>query len=124
MIPPDGGAPVQCNVVWVLDHLSYQAECSLPKLDQAGEWQLEVSLDGTTIADRTLRMQCPPGEFEDKDTKCKGCPVGADCSEPGVALATMPVKSGYWRANSESHNVLECFLGEKACGGGSGNSTN
>ena len=38
LIPPDKGAPVQCSVVWSLDALAYQAECSLPKVDQAGDW--------------------------------------------------------------------------------------
>ena len=74
LIPPDRGAPVQCSVVWSLDELVYQAECSLPRLDQAGEWVAVTSLDGVDFSERTIRMQCPVGEFEDKDTKCKACP--------------------------------------------------
>ena len=31
----------------------------------------------------------------------------------------MPVEPGYWRSDSESHQVLECFLGVVACAGSS-----
>ena len=87
LIPPDGGAPVQCSVVWSLDELTYKAECSLPKTNQAGEWLVEVSLDDEVFEERSVHMQCPAGEFEDDDTKCKICPDGADCSEPGRPTA-------------------------------------
>lgn len=115
---PDGGLSVQCGITWSDDELAYQATCSLPKLDQAGEWFIVPSLDGDDFDEpHPIRMQCPAGEFEDKDTKCKPCPKGADCWKPGITLGTLPIEEGYWRASSTSSKVHECVLGPSACRG-------
>ena len=62
-------------------------------------------------------MQCPRGEFEDEDTKCKACPTGTDCSKAGITLSTLPVKEGFWRTSARSSDVRMCELGVAACRG-------
>lgn len=44
-------------------------------------------------------------------------PKGLDCSEPGVLLETLPVRSGYWRPTNTTIRIRECLY-EKACEGG------
>ena len=41
---------------------------------------------------------------------------GVDCAIPGATLASLPIKKGYWRPNSESIVVQEC-LNSDACVG-------
>lgn len=41
---------------------------------------------------------------------------GVDCDSPGAALASLPIRRGYWRANSASTIVQEC-LHSDACVG-------
>ena len=108
--PPveSGELSIQCATAWDLTLKTYTAECSLPKLDQAGEWLAVASLGGIGFSERTIRMQCPPDEFEDKYTKCKGCPVGADCAAPGATLEHLPIKEGHWRSQPETTDVRRC----------------
>jgi len=39
---------------------------------------------------------------------CNGCPVGVDCTAPGVKRSSLPVLRGYWRPDNQSIDVQRC----------------
>lgn len=69
-----------------------------------------------------------PGEANESssgnggDVKCRSCTSlsgdveGVDCDDPGATLASLPLKKGFWRENSESEVVHSC-INYEACAG-------
>ena len=39
---------------------------------------------------------------------CEQCPAGALCDTPGLTLATLNVKRGWWRTSRSTANILRC----------------
>ena len=53
---------------------------------------------------------------------CSSCPPGADCSELGITLTTLPLDRGFWRYAAQSTELYECRMRD-ACLGGPINAT-
>ena len=68
---------------------------------RAGNWDLVAMLDGVLIKDgsQSVAVTCPIGEFENAGL-CQVCLGGALCEAPGLALATLPLRAGRWRART------------------------
>eukprot|EP00966_Prymnesium_polylepis_P244945 5665767-Prymnesium_polylepis.1 len=47
---------------------------------------------------------------------CVECPNGVDCSRQGVRLEALPLEAGYWRTNSLSSDVRDCFTADACIG--------
>ena len=61
------------------------------------------------------------GDDSAESVECEQCAVidgadGVDCDDPGATLASLPIRSGYWRANNASLVIHAC-LHSKACEG-------
>jgi len=53
------------------------------------------------------------GKLTYASTMCTDCPsIGFDCAEPGNALETLRIKSGFWRSHALSSRVRECLTPE------------
>ena len=39
---------------------------------------------------------------------CKACPLGANCTEPGLTFERLPLDEGYWRAHTSTADVRRC----------------
>ena len=51
LVPPDvNRSAVQCGMEWHLADKVYEAQCSLPLIDQAGDWRVEVALKEAAAA--------------------------------------------------------------------------
>ena len=50
---------------------------------------------------------------------CETCPVGTNCSEIALTLATLPLSPGHWRAHADTADVRSCpgSLGVSGCKG-------
>ncbi|GMI37858.1 hypothetical protein TeGR_g14131, partial [Tetraparma gracilis] len=72
------------------------------------------SLD-CTCSKSEFRVLEPPGmNTTHYIGQCLACPDGTDCSDPGITVESLPLKQGYWRSNSSSHNIVQCYT-EAAC---------
>ena len=93
-----------CSVSWSAkdDPPCYRASCDVPNANQAGIWNLTVSLDDKTFFSTTVRVKCGVDSYEDQDAMCARCPSGTTCDTPGATLLALPLDSGYWRSG-ESH---------------------
>ena len=60
---------------------------------------------------------CRVSYYRASDGHCLTCPVGSDCSDAGVALSTLPVIVGYFRASNVSIDVRRCPDAGENCGG-------
>lgn len=49
-------------------------------------------------------------------TSLSGHTEGVDCGDPGATLASLPLKEGYWRENSQSKTVHACIHSEACVG--------
>ena len=47
---------------------------------------------------------------------CAPCPVGTNCLEMGVTLATLPIRPGYFRPSVTSPNAVRCGDASSGCG--------
>ena len=52
--------------------------------------------------------------------ECYECPEGASCTEEGITIDTMQIKSGYYRFDEFSDKIYPCLRAEHNCEGGSG----
>lgn len=48
---------------------------------------------------------------------CEKCPPGAKCKGAGTTVASMEVREGFWRENTESAEIQKCLLVEHCLGG-------
>ncbi|GMI20673.1 hypothetical protein TeGR_g13516, partial [Tetraparma gracilis] len=72
------------------------------------------SLD-CTCSKSEFRVLEPPGmNTTHYIGQCLACPDGTDCSDPGITVESLPLKQGYWRSNSSSHNIVQCYT-EATC---------
>ena len=65
--------------------------------------------------------ECDPGKYSlvmDSD-KCNVCPTFCICNGKDHIM----VKNGYWRENSLSDSIEECYNNQKNCLGGEGDFT-
>ena len=76
----------------------------------------------TRIAD----CACVLGYYDEladsDDVSCILCPVGANCSNPGLTLDSLPLHKGYWRTGRTSAILSRCgdaASSDTACVGGS-----
>ncbi|GMI20715.1 hypothetical protein TeGR_g3237, partial [Tetraparma gracilis] len=82
------------------------------------------SITTNTPATSSLDCTCSKSEFRVLEPpgmntthyigQCLTCPDGTDCSDPGITVESLPLKQGYWRSNSSSHNIVQCYT-EAAC---------
>ena len=68
----------------------------------------ETSLPGST------ECVCLPGKYNSTFGTCLPCSDGMDCSKAGSTVENMEVKSGNWRPNLMSTQVMACPI-PKAC---------
>ena len=82
------------------------------------------SVTTTTLATSYLNCTCSKNEFRVPTSpkeepayvgQCLPCPHGADCSAGGISVEFLPLKEGYWRSSSQSHNLVQCYA-KDACG--------
>jgi hypothetical protein len=48
---------------------------------------------------------------------CISCPDDVNCDKDGSTLATVKLKPGAWRPNTESEEILECPIKNSCLGG-------
>ena len=72
---------------------------------------------GTTVglgAASAAECVCRTGTFL-RDGECSSCDLdGVSCTNSGIAIAELPIKSGFWRSHNTSSVVQECFT-ENVC---------
>ena len=103
-------------------------KCTIPILTQAageaGQWEIEVTLDNNRIYKGELSMWCPIDYFSMQDGatsyySCHACggdeTVGAICPA-GTTVRTMGLQKDYWRASLNTPVIYPCTL-ENACVG-------
>ena len=49
--------------------------------------------------------------------QCVHCPIGANCTEEGLSLESLPMRAGHWRYSNTSRVVSACRV-PSACPGG------
>ena len=83
--------------------------------------------DSAEASDSLSDCTCELGYYDElqnaSEVRCVLCPVGSDCTAPGVTLGTLPLLQGYWRITRSSANLLQCGDGSSAdtgCVGGVG----
>ena len=56
--------------------------------------------------------KCPEDYYDSEPAaekvSCELCPIGSDCSEPGLTLTRLPLRPGYWRTNDNSSDLRRC----------------
>ena len=72
------------------------------------------SLDCTCSKSEFRVLEPPEANTTHYIGQCLACPDGTDCSDPGITVESLPLKQGYWRSNSSSHNIVQCYT-EAAC---------
>ena len=87
--------------------------------DSAGDIKLEVN--STFYFCQAYEYAIPRNGDDSNDLLCEQCASieggeGVKCENPGATLASLPIRPGYWRSNSESLVVFEC-LHSNACKG-------
>ena len=81
-----------------------------------------VAMEGSVaLAD----CRCKAGHFNRLigSVECSQCPVGSDCTEDGIDLASLPLRVGYYRTSNVSEDLRRCtdFGNSSGCSGGVGN---
>ena len=67
----------------------------------------ESPMASTSIA----ACECMAGYYAlwEADTlSCEPCPIGANCTEPGLTFERLPLDEGYWRAHTNTTDVRRC----------------
>ena len=87
--------------------------------DSAGDIKLEDN--STFYFCQAYEYAIPRNGDDSNDLLCEQCASieggeGVKCENPGATLASLPIRPGYWRSNSESLVVFEC-LHSNACKG-------
>ena len=82
---------------------------------------VKLSVISTFYLCQAYEYALPLAGDHDGDTSCEQCATiegeeGVDCDNAGATLASLPIRPGYWRSNSQSLDVFEC-LHSKACKG-------
>ncbi|CAM9138813.1 unnamed protein product, partial [Hapterophycus canaliculatus] len=91
----------------------------------AGLYREDVEQEESTARFDTVCLDCPSWD------ECSGCSITrgnvtptcaaplehTTAEEPGVALETLNITEGYWRATNTSYDILPCF-NAAACSGG------
>ena len=116
----NAGAEVLCTCDWHQERRVYLEECRVPEGGVAGDWTVNVTLSGRTFHSERVRMQCYMLTFEDAVGNCVECVGGMICDRPGVEIATVALKSGYYRRSASTAVVRPCSLGEASCPTGTG----
>ena len=60
---------------------------------------------------------CLDSFYKAANGDCLPCPVGSDCSGPGYALSSIPIRVGYFRPSNESIDIRRCLDASENCGG-------
>ena len=60
---------------------------------------------------------CIASYYQGPDGSCLKCPVGSDCTEPGMALSFLPVRLGYFRPSNASVDIRRCPDAGENCNG-------
>ena len=60
---------------------------------------------------------CLDSFYKAANGDCLPCPVGSDCSSPGYALSSIPIRVGYFRPSDESIDIRRCLDASENCGG-------
>ena len=90
-----------CSVAWEATRLAYATSCTVPDAGgEAGNWWLNVTLEGVAVLSSIVRVRCPAGFYE-HCAVCSACPVGTTCAA-GTTLATLQLNAGYWRSGAHS----------------------
>ena len=68
-------------------------------------------------------QHCFAGSYDsgtDGSVDCVPCPLGSACDEPGVTLASLPLRTGYYRTDASSSDLRRCpdFGDSSGCAGG------
>ena len=118
-----------CNLPTWTAGTYYQAKCQISSAEStAGEWQLSVLLDNVPVYEKAITVQCGAGTYDatcldcpkhKHDAMCVTCVKGMVCDQEGVALSTLMLEKGYWRADARSMLVYVCPL-NAACESQSG----
>lgn len=63
----------------------------------------------------------PRDDNDGADVPCEQCATvdgeeGVDCNNPGVTLASLPIRKGYWRSSRKSLKVQQCLHSEACVG--------
>lgn len=97
--------------------------CRKCNTDEHKEGVLD-SVSTNTPATSSLDCTCSKSDFRVLEPpkantthyvgQCLPCPDGTDCSAPGITVEALPLLAGYWRSNSSSYNVVQCYA-EVAC---------
>ena len=118
----------ECSVSWMgTDY--YATSCNMPNRNEAGWWNVTVSLtEGTnpaeTIFSESVLTWCPADMYMDTTSAmCVDCTTkeqeGVHCPYPGLVTETLTVEPGWWRAYESSTDVLECVkVSASGCRGG------
>ena len=119
-----------CNVAWQPSPITF-ASCGTTRpavylglcdgiTGFAGEWIAEVTLDGSSVMNQTVRMQCPIGTYETSGAACEECPAGTQCESAGISIRSLVLSPGWWRSSETSTDARPCPLGAAACPGSTG----
>ena len=57
-----------------------------------------------------------PGSYRLEGAR-KPCPIGANCTNLGLELETLPLLAGYWRSSEESLDIIRCTRPQYCIGG-------
>ena len=78
-----------------------------------------------TASSSLQHCTCVPGYFNPAQSNltgtpapatCVACPLGSICDDLGATLASLPIKSGYYRASASASNVVRCSDAASGCG--------
>ena len=104
-----GDLVAACVVFW--SGSFYVGDCTVPDTSVAGDWDLEVTLNGANVYSTTVHVRCGKGDYEDLgDGACYPCPTGTSQCLPGTTLESLPLSPGHWRSGASG-----------ACSGAQGN---
>ncbi|KAG5183689.1 hypothetical protein JKP88DRAFT_316043 [Tribonema minus] len=79
----------------------------------------EASPKALLPTDRPSFISCGIGFYSPDDNTCALCAdvPGLNCTQSATTIATLPISPGYWRSNTASTVVRECWNAD-ACSGG------
>ena len=100
--------PVKCDSRWSNNAQAYTVGCTAPGSSQrAGQWSLEVSLDGTRFFSTNVHARCSVDDYENATTEnCDKCPPGVICPI-GTLVETMCVLAGHWRSGKKTRALCK-----------------